>query len=89
MIKVPFMKMPRSCNECPFGMCKSSLTLSTGEQTYQCNVDFWENGKYTRERKAPCDEHVVPVQCPLIDEEIPCVETLLQDAKADKAGVSE
>lgn len=89
MIRVPFMKMPRCCDECPFGMCKSSLPLSTGEHTYQCNVDFWENGKYTRERKAPFDEHVVPVQCPLIEENIPCTETLLQDAKADEEGASE
>ncbi len=86
MIKVPFMKMPRSCNECPFGMYKNSMPLSTGEQTYQCSVDFWENGKYIRERKAPFDEYVVPVQCPLIDEDIPYTETLLQDAKADKEG---
>ena len=83
MIKVPFMKMPESCSECPFGICKSSTPLSDREQIYQCNVDFWENGKYTRERKAPYDEYVVPVQCPLIDEDEDVCEKCLYAEETD------
>ena len=66
MIKVPFMKMPESCNVCPFGHCVTPF--SEDRQVFVCDVDLWEHGKHTIKRDAPIDELVVPVMCPLIDE---------------------
>ena len=74
MIKVPYMKMPECCEECDFGRCKYSnpfedYTETSGKKGYNCQVEFYEKGKYETIREAPYDEHIVPVQCPLIDED--------------------
>lgn len=69
MIKVPFMKMPRCCDECPFARLKYSTPFTDGRQGWNCQVEFYEKGKYKTVRDAPYDEHVVPVKCPLIDDE--------------------
>ena len=69
MIKVPFMKMPESCDSCPFARLKFSTPLSDYRKGYNCQVEFYEKGSYETVRESPFDELVVPVLCPLIDEE--------------------
>ena len=69
MITVPFMKMPRYCDECPFARLRYSTPLTDGRKGYNCQVEFYEKGKYETVREAPYDEYVVPVKCPLIDDE--------------------
>ena len=69
MIKVPFMKMPRCCDECPFARLKYLTHFSGGRKGLNCQVEYYEKGRYETVREAPCDEYVVPVKCPLVDDE--------------------
>ena len=66
MIKVPYLNMPEKCDECPFARLKYSTPMSDGRKGYNCQIEFYEKGKYETVREAPCDEYVVPVLCPLI-----------------------
>lgn len=71
MIKVPFMKMPECCDECVFGRLNYSHPLWTKSETngkhgYNCQLEYYEKGRYETVREAPIDEHIVPVLCPLI-----------------------
>lgn len=74
MILVPFMKMPKSCNECAFSRLRFHLPNGKigegdeGKDGYNCQVEYWEKGRYETTRKAPCDELVIPENCPLINE---------------------
>lgn len=60
MYSVP-MEIPKFCTKCPFGMCYYSFPHTgsyrstidgqmnhTGTCGYVCNVDFAENGEYTK-----------------------------------------
>ena len=75
MIKVPFMKMPECCDKCDFGRCCYSHPFTgsvwtddekAGKHGYNCQLEYYEKGKYETVREAPIDEHIVPVLCPLI-----------------------
>lgn len=71
MIKVPFMKMPECCDKCDFGRLRFSHPFwskdkKTGKYGYNCQLEYYEKGKYETVREAPIDEHIVPVLCPLI-----------------------
>lgn len=67
-IKVPYMRKPECCDECPFARLKFSTPLSDGRKGYMCQVEFYEKGFYETVREAPCDEYVVPILCPLVEE---------------------
>ena len=75
MIKVPFMKMPECCDKCDFGRLNYSYPLEenvltksekSGKHGYNCQLEYYEKGRYETVREAPVDEHIVPVLCPLI-----------------------
>lgn len=75
MIKVPFMKMPECCDKCDFGRLNYSHPLEenvwtksekSGKHGYNCQLEYYEKGRYETVREAPFDEHIVPVLCPLI-----------------------
>lgn len=68
-IKVPYMRKPECCDECPFARLKSSRPLSNGRKEYNCQVDYYEKGFYEIVREAPFNEYVVPTLCPLVDGE--------------------
>ena len=79
MYKVP-MEIPTYCNKCPFGMCYFSFPFGSGEISYidgkenkvgyygyVCNVEFLENNKYTKVRRAKINEDIKkPKWCRLI-----------------------
>jgi len=71
MIKVPFMKMPECCDKCDFGRLRFSHPIwskdeKSGKHGYNCQLEYYEKGRYETVREAPIDEHIVPVLCPLI-----------------------
>lgn len=41
---------------------------------YNCQIEYYEKGRYETVREAPYDEHIVPTECPLIDEDYECSE---------------
>lgn len=83
MIKVPFMKMPESCDKCVFGICRYSNPLTSGMHGYNCQIEYYEKGRYETVREAPYDEHIVPTECPLIDEDEDVCEKCLYAEEAD------
>lgn len=88
MIKVPFMKMPESCDKCAFGRCRYSnpfvdRTETSGMQGWNCQVEYYEKGRYETVREAPYDEHIVPTGCPLIDEDEDVCEKCLYAKETD------
>lgn len=77
-------EMPQHCNRCPFGHLYYALPLTSkekiihpaidgqaicgGEHGYVCNLDFLENGKYTKVARADCHEDIQkPKWCPLVE----------------------
>lgn len=78
MYTVP-MEMPKFCNKCPFGYCNYGFPLGSscistvdGEENkagtygYVCNVEFEENGRYTKVMRAEIDENITkPKWCGL------------------------
>lgn len=80
MYKVP-MKMPKYCNKCPFGRCNYSrpawaerkyISQIDGKENlsnqwgYVCNLDYNENGKYTKIYRAGFGENIPrPEDCKL------------------------
>lgn len=88
MIKVPFMKMPESCDKCDFGRCRYSnpfwdRTETSGKHGYNCQIEYYEKGRYETVREAPYDEHIVPTECPLIDEDESNYKAESEDKDAD------
>ena len=80
MYLVP-MEMPKFCNRCPFGSINYSFTLGSrsissidgamnenGTYGYTCNMEFQENGRYTKVMRAKCGEDIPrPEWCGLCD----------------------
>lgn len=59
------MEIPKYCNKCPFGQCVYSFPFGSsctsnidgkenkaGTYGYVCNVEFQENGRYTKVLRA-------------------------------------
>lgn len=81
MYLVP-MEMPKFCNRCPFGSLNYSFKLGSrsissidgkmnenGTYGYTCNVEFQENGRYTKVMRAKCGEDIPrPEWCGLKDQ---------------------
>lgn len=73
------METPKFCNKCPFGHCnysfslgRSHISIVDGEENkagtygYVCNVEFAENGRYTKVMRAEIDEDIIkPEWCGL------------------------
>ena len=78
MYTVP-MDKPTHCNKCPFGFCHYSFPIGshtidkidwkenkTGTYGYVCNVNFYENKKYTKILRAEIGEDIkAPEWCGL------------------------
>ena len=59
-------EIPKYCNKCPFGVLRYSTPLSTRKHGYNCNLNFTENGKYTKIMESDIDFDIEkPKWCPL------------------------
>lgn len=72
-------KLPKHCNKCPFGMCCYSSPFGTidisridgkenrvGTYGYTCNLEFDENGRYTKVLRAEIGKDIIkPKWCRL------------------------
>ena len=69
MIAVPYMVLPKSCNECVFARLKYQHPLwskdeeKSGMYGYNCQLEYWKNGQYDTIREAKIDENVIPDNC--------------------------
>lgn len=64
--------LPKFCNKCPFGMCNynnpfwASMSINmidlqenpVGSYGYVCNLDFFQNGQYTKVLRAKTDHNI-------------------------------
>lgn len=70
MYVVP-MDIPQFCNKCPFGMLNYSAPFggwttskidgkddAVGTHGYVCNIDFYENGRYTKVLRGNVDNDI-------------------------------
>ena len=80
------LELPKYCNKCPYGHCmysypfwatKRNISKIDGKENkvntygYICNLDFAENGKYTKVLRANFDENnEKPNLCKLIEIEV-------------------
>lgn len=71
MYLVP-MDLPKFCNKCPFGYCQysfpslgsNSISQVDGKENkvgtygYVCNIEFQNNGRYTKVLRAECGKDI-------------------------------
>lgn len=67
MIKVPYMEIPKYCDECPFSRVRYSLPLTERTHGYNCQIEFYEKGRYETLREGSYDEHIEPTLCPIAE----------------------
>lgn len=65
-ILIKDMEMPKSCDTCDFGRLRYSFPWTDRKHGWNCQVDFYHNGKYTKIREADYGKPVIPNDCPLI-----------------------